>query len=238
VRTYDSNAGNWTTPDAVAGQVHDPKTQKSYMWNHNDPLSYGDPSGYEPQAPWDMNVYGPASGGLGYGRCFDCMDPADPSVQAAAADLYNQTHPGIGLLDDSAIPVALVIDRHVTVGNFTWYTYRLINSEGTTVTGYDYLARESVEPALEKDHTLNGVWFSLRAAGDPHEIVDQSSPVSFSLPSSANWTRVQFQTWSIIYQGVEFDLPNVLVHETDVVNGAATNKVYQIAPPSGLLPPW
>ncbi|MHB8442722.1 MAG: CHAP domain-containing protein, partial [Candidatus Tyrphobacter sp.] len=46
VRTYDSNAGTWTTPDAYAGNVDNPASQKSYMWNGNNPEAYSDPTGY------------------------------------------------------------------------------------------------------------------------------------------------------------------------------------------------
>ena len=46
VRTYDPQAGVWTTPDAFRGDVHDPMTQKPYMWNGNNPFAYSDPSGY------------------------------------------------------------------------------------------------------------------------------------------------------------------------------------------------
>ena len=38
--------GNWTAPDAYAGNVGDPMSQKAYMWNRNNPLAYSDPSGY------------------------------------------------------------------------------------------------------------------------------------------------------------------------------------------------
>jgi hypothetical protein len=48
VRTYDSIAGNWTTPDAFEGYAHDPASQKSYMWVGNNPEGYSDPSGYVP----------------------------------------------------------------------------------------------------------------------------------------------------------------------------------------------
>ena len=47
VRSQDSNAGQWSTPDAYAGDVHDPMSQKPYMWNRNNPLEYEDPTGYE-----------------------------------------------------------------------------------------------------------------------------------------------------------------------------------------------
>ncbi|MHB8214066.1 MAG: RHS repeat-associated core domain-containing protein, partial [Vulcanimicrobiaceae bacterium] len=49
VRSYDTQAGIWTSPDAYAGTVNDPATQKSYMWNNNNPISYSDPSGYDPE---------------------------------------------------------------------------------------------------------------------------------------------------------------------------------------------
>jgi len=48
VRTMDASAGTWTTPDAYAGTVRDPGSQKSYMWNNNNPIAYSDPSGYDP----------------------------------------------------------------------------------------------------------------------------------------------------------------------------------------------
>jgi hypothetical protein len=46
-RTFDSGLNQWTTPDAYAGDVHDPASQQPYMWNRNDPYVYSDPSGYE-----------------------------------------------------------------------------------------------------------------------------------------------------------------------------------------------
>ena len=46
VRTTSSSSGTWTTPDALSGVVNDPATQKSYMWNGNNPVAYSDPSGY------------------------------------------------------------------------------------------------------------------------------------------------------------------------------------------------
>jgi RHS repeat-associated protein len=46
-RAYDPVAQQWTAPDAYAGDVHDPMSQKAYMWNRNNPLQYEDPSGYD-----------------------------------------------------------------------------------------------------------------------------------------------------------------------------------------------
>jgi hypothetical protein len=47
-RTYDPTSGQWLTPDAYAGDVHDPMTQKPFMWNNNNPVQWSDPSGYDP----------------------------------------------------------------------------------------------------------------------------------------------------------------------------------------------
>jgi hypothetical protein len=59
VRTYDASVGQWNTPDAYAGDVHDPMSQKPYMWNRNNPYSYSDPTGFD--AIWTVwrRVWGP-----------------------------------------------------------------------------------------------------------------------------------------------------------------------------------
>jgi hypothetical protein len=46
VRAYDPNMNQWTSPGAYAGDVHDPMSQKPYMWNGNNPVAHSDPSGY------------------------------------------------------------------------------------------------------------------------------------------------------------------------------------------------
>ncbi|MHB8147569.1 MAG: DUF6531 domain-containing protein [Vulcanimicrobiaceae bacterium] len=46
VRSYDPGSAQWTTPDAYAGDIHDPMSQQPYMWNNNNPMQYSDPSGY------------------------------------------------------------------------------------------------------------------------------------------------------------------------------------------------
>jgi YD repeat-containing protein len=47
VRTSDLSIGQWNTPDAYAGEVHDPMSQKPFMWNRNNPFQYADPSGFD-----------------------------------------------------------------------------------------------------------------------------------------------------------------------------------------------
>ena len=48
VRAYDPTLGTWTSPDAYEGDMHDPASQQRYMWNHNNPYEYSDPTGFYP----------------------------------------------------------------------------------------------------------------------------------------------------------------------------------------------
>jgi YD repeat-containing protein len=50
VRTFDTQAGVWNSPDAYRGHVHDPMSQKPYIWNRNNPYKFSDPSGYAASA--------------------------------------------------------------------------------------------------------------------------------------------------------------------------------------------
>jgi RHS repeat-associated protein len=55
-RTYDPTSGQWLTPDAYAGDAHDPMSQKPFMWNNNNPVAWSDPSGYDPFIVFDPNA--------------------------------------------------------------------------------------------------------------------------------------------------------------------------------------
>jgi YD repeat-containing protein len=71
-RAVDNASGQWTTPDAYLGNVHDPSSQKSFMWDRNNPYSYSDPSGFmvnqvvtaDPGGDWVMPKGGGAAGGI------------------------------------------------------------------------------------------------------------------------------------------------------------------------------
>ncbi|MDP9035241.1 MAG: hypothetical protein M3O50_10565, partial [Myxococcota bacterium] len=45
-RAVEASTGQWTSPDAFAGVVHDPMSQKSFMWDNNNPYAYSDPTGF------------------------------------------------------------------------------------------------------------------------------------------------------------------------------------------------
>ena len=39
VRAYDPTTSQWSTPDAYKGDVHDPMSQRGYMWNARQALA-------------------------------------------------------------------------------------------------------------------------------------------------------------------------------------------------------
>jgi hypothetical protein len=62
MRAFDSTSSQWTTPDAYAGNMHDPMSQKPFMWNKNNSLEYSDPTGYDPYVIFDPQ----AAAGFGH----------------------------------------------------------------------------------------------------------------------------------------------------------------------------
>jgi YD repeat-containing protein len=64
VRSYDSMATVWTAPDALGGVLDDPASQKSYMWNGNNPMDNVDPSGYSLNHPQPVDSPSPDPLGL------------------------------------------------------------------------------------------------------------------------------------------------------------------------------
>ena len=59
VRAIEPTLGHWTTPDAYSGTVHDPASQKPYMYERNNSYAYSDPTGLD--AIWMVwrRVWGP-----------------------------------------------------------------------------------------------------------------------------------------------------------------------------------
>ena len=55
-RTYDAGSGQWMTPDAYAGDVDDPMSQKPFIWNNNNPMQFQDPTGYDPFVIYNPNA--------------------------------------------------------------------------------------------------------------------------------------------------------------------------------------
>ena len=92
VRSYDTQAGVWNTPDAYHGDVHDPISQQPYVWNGNNPYDYSDPSGYDPclaHQAWDgENCVASSAPLLEIGRTL-AKPYLPPAAAAAALERFN-----------------------------------------------------------------------------------------------------------------------------------------------------
>lgn len=69
-RYYDTN-GHFTQPDAVTGNMGDPRTMTAYNYSGSDPINFGDPSGYAKDplcnTKGSTGYYVPNCGGQYYG---------------------------------------------------------------------------------------------------------------------------------------------------------------------------
>lgn len=64
-RSYDSDAGTWTTPDPLSGENAHPISQKSYVWNNDNSAAFVDPTGLSPSE--DKEILAEAAGvAVGY----------------------------------------------------------------------------------------------------------------------------------------------------------------------------
>jgi YD repeat-containing protein len=113
-RTFDTQAGVWNTPDVSRGTVHDPASQKAYMWNRNNPYTYSDPSGYAAGTP---------------GSCYTLLCPTDSSP---ALDMGMEDDPGLNSFSASQLANAsgllgqLIIDAGTAISN----SYEKLSNSG------------------------------------------------------------------------------------------------------------
>ncbi len=98
VRSFDGQIGSWTTPDAYSGEVNDPMSQKSYVWNRGNSVSYSDPSGYWTGPSVDQDLQAVDDGSL--------FENDDVSNSAAAASGADQKALG-SLKKDPGVPSAV-----------------------------------------------------------------------------------------------------------------------------------
>jgi YD repeat-containing protein len=221
VRAYDGSAGTWTTPDAFAGDVDDPSTQKSYMYSGNNPVSYSDPSGYSINCGCSTNIGNGGDDLDGYdneGTLAVVMVMTSPETQ-------NPSKPVPNAPSQSAVPSGVQVEPSqtqtgITVHEDYWF-YQLMNANNQPVTGKgnDYMVIENVFPVGCND--------GCNSNGKP------STTVGTEIEDGVGGyeSSMIFQTFSILYQNVPYDLPDELVHEVYVgSDGTFSTRVFSIAP--------
>ncbi len=110
VRAYDGNLGTWTTPDEFAGVVHDPTSQKPFMWNRNNPIGYSDPSGYVSQVSTATGSNGQINVTItlyvqfnGDGASKDTKDAIINAIQSAWSGTFGQYNVKTNVVDVTGV---------------------------------------------------------------------------------------------------------------------------------------
>ncbi len=230
VRAYDNTAGSWTTPDAFAGDVQDPASQKSYLWNGNNPVSYGDPSGFDAFQSVDGGGAQPL---FEDASLIGTVGLDIPPFGQAMTNVILPSGAGSGApAGNSNVPTGLAIEPSVSpINGYQYsYQYQLLNSELQPVAGSGYAAEEDVYPVDCNDCTSNGQFVPFGGTAVPDTVGLGSAP-----PQGASGSLMSFQTFLIEYNRTVYSLPNELVHQVDFVNGTVTTSVFQIVPD---LPSW
>jgi len=95
-RGVDGGLTQWTTPDAYAGSIHDPASQKPYMYERNNSYAYSDPSGYCAQ-----RIGGPSE---------DCKPEAKPTMSPKeASELLKKFNLSPGMDGRDFLPTLLTL---------------------------------------------------------------------------------------------------------------------------------
>jgi RHS repeat-associated protein len=129
VRSFDPGNASWTTPDAFAGITHDPMSQKSYMYDGNNPIVYSDPTGFyvfanNSPGNADFNKWA-ADLTTKVQQCLDQYAKSggkDPAVISRYKNLLHDLKPNTPgwKVDTSAAAVATMLKFSSTADAITW----------------------------------------------------------------------------------------------------------------------
>ncbi len=164
-RTVDSASGQWTTPDAFAGNVHDPQSQKAFMWDRNNAYAWSDPSGFAPHAVTSVNEDG-SFAGLGHGGggggdsgSSDSVDVAyDPSAVLTPNDALSVVENIINKLNRGTNPTN---PQQYLDGLKNALNYNLKNNNGGAYT-FDFKSGQA-SPTLVSRNGAIRIYVSMKA---------------------------------------------------------------------------
>jgi len=123
----------------------------------------------------------------------------------------------------SKIPAHAVIKSHVRAGNgaSNYYTYQLKNAAGKKLKGSGYATEEHIQELVAvgnvqvRHNTSQG-----RFVPSPHGKIIDRVGLSAPLPSGDYYFQIVSQTFTVSYQGHDYDLTTRFVHITKAADGS------------------
>ena len=224
VRTYDSTSQQWLTPDAYAGTVDDPMSQKPFVWNANDSLAWSDPTGFDPWPDsiedfFDTEPVVPAGATVVSGGDYGNLTAYISKSSYASQQAGDPT---------DKIPTQVVVTG-AQIGNggaMTNFTYGVANLENQVLhssPGNVYSLAEWVLSAGTINS--NGVYAPVG------QLVDNVGWDSPNAVPSGNHVITISQGFSVQYNGVPQNVNTVFTHVIVVTNGVVTsNTIVQTFP--------
>lgn len=241
VRSYDSTSQQWLTPDAYAGDVDNPISQKPFVWNGNNPLAWSDPSGYDPWPDSVENFFDtePAippgfEGIAGGGYRLDGSDILVASQGSAGSTISASDQSGGYIFGDQLGPNQLVNipseerEFEIKGSEETDYVYHASDAFGDDPSGYIFTITEHISGYFQgAEQTSRDV--PVNAFGNIGDEVGSGGPFR-----NGNYTLTQTFTEAISSGGFVFtggSVSTVFIHTFSVVSGYVTNIQFGVQAP-------
>jgi RHS repeat-associated protein len=251
---YDSSSlGRFMTPDWDAKPVTvpyasfgDPQTLNLYGYVENAPLNRidadGHVGGFETARNNVPENCPPSCGGTNqFPHCCDAQGIIDYLFAEVAAPPQPFLSQACMLCKapkkkKKFIPAKFVIleDKTNNKGSYSLFYYQLVNKKGQKLTGEGYSVEEHISPSA--GNTTSEGTFVPAPAGVSEDVVGQvgidrlGQMHSITPPTSPDADFIVEQTFTVKYQGTEYDLSTKFQHETQIMQGVVTNTVTTIDP--------
>jgi RHS repeat-associated protein len=247
-----SSLGRFMSPDMILGHLADPESLNRYAYVRNSPTVFVDPTGLDGEWCQGVRAENQALDEAVHGWQNDELNRAADLWASnmhelfvanywAAEDASSAQNPQgsscgffCRLFHRDHVPARFVIlnDKTENKGSYSIFYYQLENKEGQKLTGNGYAVEEHISPS--PGTTTSEGTFVPATHGVSQDLVGEAGqdahgqPQSITLPTSPDADFIVEQTFTVQYQGNEYNLTTKFEHETHIVNGVATNTVIPI----------
>ncbi|HEX7046956.1 MAG TPA: RHS repeat-associated core domain-containing protein, partial [Gammaproteobacteria bacterium] len=160
-RIYDPELGRFLSPDPNIPDPGNTQAYNRYAYVYNNPLSFTDPSGFVPHAPW-LNLSNGADDGTNDDTADDCETPWDCLTEEEKQRIKEENDRGrtatiiVTYADGTTEPIIIVPSDASSAAN-----------NGSNSTNYQGIGITEEQRQLAADGKVREFWESRKAMGDP-----------------------------------------------------------------------